>query len=160
MKETDYNIALRTLHDYIEKNNCRKTPERETVLKTVYSFSRRFTFDDLEEKLSQATSFPICRSTVYNALRLFQKLGLMRCVRMDSRSYYDIILSRNACVQVCRVCGKTTFLDTQSAEEAIGNIKLKRFSRESLRITIDGICASCKAKLTKAENKKKNKSTI
>jgi len=154
MKQENYEIALNRLRDYISTSKRRNTPEREEVLKAAYSFDSRFTFNEIQDYLAENSEFLISGTTIYNCLKLFVELGFMRCVRQNSRSFYDIFLTVNSCRQICRICGKTTYLDSKKAAKLIAGIKLKRFTSETFTLTFDGICSTCKSKQTKAAKKK------
>lgn len=153
VKAENYEIALSRLREYISAGNRRNTPEREEVLRAAYSFDSRFTFNEIQDYLSEKSDFLISGGTIYNCLKLFVQLGFMRCVRSNSRSYYDISLTANTCKQVCRFCGKTTYLDSKKTAKLISEIKLKRFTCETFTLTFDGICSTCKSKQTKAAKK-------
>lgn len=157
MKEENINIALSHLREYISSSNRRNTPEREEVLKAAYAIETRFTFEDIDDYIRLNSPLIISHTTIYSALKLFVEQGFLRCTRQNSRSYYDISLTKSSCLQICRLCGKTTFLDSKKIEKLIDTIKLRRFTRENFTLTIDGICTSCKAKQTKAANKRINK---
>ncbi len=150
MKPENYEIALSRLREYISSGNRRNTPEREEVLRAAYSLDSRFTFNEIQDFLSENSEYLISSGTIYNCLKLFVQLGFMRCVRSNSRSYYDISLTANTCKQVCRFCGKTTYLDSKKAAKLISEIKLKRFTSETFTLTFDGICSTCKSMQTKA----------
>ena len=52
MKESVLTAVERILDNYLEMNNHRKTPERYTILKAIYSMNGHFTLEELNEKLS------------------------------------------------------------------------------------------------------------
>lgn len=153
MKAENYEIALSRLREYISSGNRRNTPEREEVLRAAYSQDSRFTFNEIQDYLADNSTYLISGTTIYNCLKLFVQLGFMRCVRQNSRSYYDISLTSNTCKQVCRFCGKTTYLDSKKVGKLIAEIKLKRFTSETFTLTFDGICSTCKSMQTKAAKK-------
>lgn len=153
MKAENFEIALSRLREYIASGNRRNTPEREEVLKAAYSQESRFTFNEIQEYIAENSKYVISSTTIYSSLKLFVDLGFMRCIRQSSRSYYDISLTANTCKQVCRYCGKTTYLDSKKVGKLIAGIKLKRFTSENFTLTFDGICSTCKSKLTKAAKK-------
>lgn len=161
MKQEHFEIALARLHDYIVSTKRRNTPEREEVLRAAYSFDSRFTFDDIRDFLAENSDYMISGTTIYNCLKLFVELGYMRCIRQNSRSYYDISLTADSCKQICRMCGKTTYLDSKKVSKLLEAIKLKRFTSEAFTLTFDGICSTCKSKQTKAAKKlmQKNQKT-
>ncbi|MCF0244988.1 MAG: transcriptional repressor [Bacteroidaceae bacterium] len=162
MKIESFNIALERLKEYISSNNRRNTPEREEVLRAAYSLDTRFTFSQIQEYIATHSEYNISNTTIYNSMKLFVELGFMRCVRQNSCSYYDISLTSNSCKQICRICGKTTYLDSKKVSRLIEGIKLRRFSSEAFTLTFDGICSTCKTKQTRAAHKrvKNNKKKV
>ena len=51
----DENVLERvktTLTNYLEENNCRKTPERYAILEAIYKMNGHFTLEELGEKLN------------------------------------------------------------------------------------------------------------
>ena len=50
MKENIIEAVERILDNYLEMNNHRKTPERYTILKAIYSIHGHFTLEELNEK--------------------------------------------------------------------------------------------------------------
>ena len=125
MKAENFEIALSRLREYIASGNRRNTPEREEVLKAAYSQESRFTFNEIQEYIAENSKYVISSTTIYSSLKLFVDLGFMRCIRQSSRSYYDISLTANTCKQVCRYCGKTTYLDYWMFD-ALGDVYAKK----------------------------------
>jgi len=148
------------LNNYLEQNNCRKTPERFAVLETVYGFSSYFSIQELGDKLVEK-NFPVSRATLYNTIKLLMKLRLVVSLRMDEGIRYKACFADNSCVQVCTVCGKVTDVKIPEMAGVFENIRLRRFRKENFSMHIYGVCSTCQAMLTRLKKKeeqiKKNK---
>ena len=105
MKTNSTETAKQILTNYLEVNNCRKTPERFAVLEAVYSFGAYFSMQDLKNKLAES-NFPVSTATLYNTIRLLLNLRLVLCVRLQYGIRYKACYADNRCYQVCTVCGK------------------------------------------------------
>ena len=68
MKESVISAVERLLDNYLEMNNHRKTPERYSILRAVYSIHGHFTIDELKARLDKEMDFPVSRATLYNTL--------------------------------------------------------------------------------------------
>ena len=64
MKDKKLVAVERILDNYLEMNNHRKTPERYTILKAIYSTNGHFTLEELNEKLSTDWNFPVRHSII------------------------------------------------------------------------------------------------
>ena len=76
-KKSMVSDAERILDNYLEMNHHRKTPERYTILRAVYSVHGHFTLEELSEKLVNDMNFHVSRATLYNTLNLFMELRLV-----------------------------------------------------------------------------------
>ena len=76
-KESVINAVERILDNYLEMNNHRKTLERYTILRAIYSTNGHFTLEELNEKLLREMNFHVSRATMYNTLNLFMELRLV-----------------------------------------------------------------------------------
>ena len=161
MKQSVYEAVERILNNYLEMNNHRKTPERYTILKAIYSTNGHFTVDELSEKLERDFNFPVSRSTLYNTLNLFLELRLVMRHRFQGSTKYEAFYDNNShCHQVCSMCGKVTEIKAPEVLEAIDNIRFKRFRKDGFSLYVYGICSSCQTKMTrrkKQETEKKDK---
>ena len=150
--------VMHILDNYLEKNNHRKTPERYTILKAVYTFEGHFTLDELGTKLTEDYKFPVSRATLYNTLNLFMELRLVTRHRFQGATKYEACYADDShCHQICTVCGKVTEVRAPEINSAIDKLKLKRFSKDGFTLYIYGICANCQAGITRHKNNKQDK---
>lgn len=145
--------VIQILNNYLEQNNCRKTPERFAILETVYGFNSYFSIQELGDKLLEKC-FPVSRATLYNTIKLLMRLRLVVSLRMPEGIRYKACRADNSCVQVCTVCGKVTEVRIPELAEVFDNARLRRFRKENFSMHIYGVCSTCQAMLTRLKRKK------
>jgi Fur family ferric uptake transcriptional regulator len=164
MKESVISAVERLLDNYLEMNNHRKTPERYSILRAIYSMNGHFTIDDLKARLAKDMDFPVSRATLYNTLNLFLSLRLVIRHRFQGSTKYEACYDNQShCHQICSVCGKVTEIKSPEIIAAVENLHLKRFRKDGFTLYIYGICSSCQLKMSKRKKttgkKSNNKNT-
>ncbi len=152
MKGNSYEAARQILDNYIEQNNCRRTPERFAILEAVYGFASYFSIQELSDRLEKM-NFPVSRATLYNTIKLLLALRLVVCQRLYDGMRYKACYGDNRCVQVCTVCGKVKEVKAQELYDVFDSLHLKRFRKESFSAYIYGTCSTCQAMLTRLKKK-------
>ena len=135
------------LHDAIEKlkqSGVRITPQRHAVLEFLIEAEIHPTADDIYKALEG--KFPnMSVATVYNNLRVFRELGLVRELTYgDSSSRFDWNTSKHYHV-ICESCGKTVDFHYPSLdeEESLAE-KVTGFDVSHHRMEVYGVCQECK----------------
>ena len=155
MKQSVYEAVERILNNYLEMNNHRKTPERYSILRAIYSINGHFTIDELKARLAKDMDFPVSRATLYNTLNLFMSLRLVIRHRFQGSTKYEACYDNQShCHQICSVCGKVTEIKSPEIIAAVESLQLKRFRKDGFTLYIYGICSACQLK-----SAKRNKST-
>ena len=150
MKESVIVAVERLLDNYLEMNNHRKTPERYTILRAIYSINGHFTLDELKARLAQEMDFPVSRATLYNTLNLFMSLRLVVRHRFQGTTKYEACYDNQShCHQICTMCGKVTEVKSPEIIAAVENMHLKRFRKDGFTLYVYGVCSTCQTKMTK-----------
>lgn len=83
--------SLPTVADISERlRNCGISPTRQRIwiAQTLFASERHLSAQELYQRVNRQTS--LCRATVYNALHLFVKRGLVRRIAVDiGCAFYD-----------------------------------------------------------------------
>ena len=152
MNERIIASAKQKLARFLEKNNHRNTPERYAILDAVYSFKGHFTFDELNEKLSEDCHFPVSRATLYNTLRLFLELRLIVRHKFQTSTKYEAYWDDdNHCHLICTVCGKVTEIKSPEITSAVRHLPMDNFHRDGYSLYIYGICADCQKEVQQTD---------
>jgi len=150
MKESVIVAVERLLDNYLEMNNHRKTPERYTILRAIYSMNGHFTLEELKARLAQEMDFPVSRATLYNTLNLFMSLRLVVRHRFQGTTKYEACYDNQShCHQICTICGKVTEVKSPEIIAAVENMHLKRFRKDGFTLYVYGVCSSCQTKMKK-----------
>jgi Fur family ferric uptake transcriptional regulator len=150
MKESVIAAAERLLDNYLEMNNHRKTPERYSILRAIYSINGHFTLEELKARLTQEMDFPVSRATLYNTLNLFMSLRLVVRHRFQGSTKYEACYDNQShCHQICTMCGKVTEVKSPEIIAAVENMHLKRFRKDGFTLYVYGVCSTCQTKMTK-----------
>ncbi len=161
MKDNVKERVREILDSYLETVDHRKTPERYAILDAVYSIGGHFSLEDLGVKLEEEYKFRVSRATLYNTMRLFIELRLVIRHRFQGGTKYEACYDNaNHCHQICTNCGKVTEITSPEINDAINNMKLKRFRKDGFTLYIYGVCSACQSKLTRkrmAEQKERIK---
>lgn len=158
MKDKKLVAVERILDNYLEMNNHRKTPERYTILKAIYSTNGHFTLEELNEKLSTEWNFPVSRATLYNTLNLFLSLRLVARHRFQGSTKYEACYDNNShCHQICTMCGKVIEVKSPEIDLAVENMHLRRFRKDGFTLYVYGVCSTCQTLMTKRKKKESEK---
>ena len=159
MKASRLEAVERILDNYLEMNNHRKTPERYTILKAIYSINGHFTLEELNDKLTKELGFPVARATLYNTINLFLEVRLVTRHRFHGATKYEACYDNDShCHQICTMCGKVTEVKSVEIKEAVENMHLKRFRKDGFTLYVYGVCSTCQTMITKRKKQEKEKS--
>ena len=141
-----YRHAYQLLCDYIERNQLRHTAERMTILASVCTL-QRFSVDDLRYSL---TGITISRATVYNALTMMEKAGIVHRLEKDfgkRAAQYEILFIQHSSVKIiCRNCGRISEVKDSTIQRMLEDKSFTNFTQERFSLYIYGHCKICRRK--------------
>jgi Fur family ferric uptake transcriptional regulator len=74
--ENKNETVKKVLNNYLEENNCRKTPERYAILEQICSTEEPFNIKDLYDIMKN--SYRVSQATIYNTVRILLECGIIR----------------------------------------------------------------------------------
>ena len=87
-------IAYEQLANFLKKKSQRKTPERFNILQKIVSFNGAFQVRTLHEELKKE-KYLLSKATIYNAIHLFEKAGLVECKWYGNKKLYELTIPAN-----------------------------------------------------------------
>ena len=140
MSETELRDAIGQL----KESGVRITPQRHAVLEYLLQAEIHPTADDIYKALEG--KFPnMSVATVYNNLRVFREIGLVRELTYgDSSSRFDYNTSEHYHI-ICDACGKIVDFHYPRLDEVESLAeKVTGFDVSHHRMEIYGVCSNCK----------------
>ncbi|GGD20578.1 peroxide operon regulator [Pontibacillus salipaludis] len=137
---------LREALDTLKDSGVRITPQRHAVLEFLIDSMSHPTADDIYKALE--SKFPnMSVATVYNNLRVFREIGLVRELTYgDSSSRFDCNTSEHYHA-ICNNCGKIVDFHYPSLDEVESLAEqVTGFDVSNHRMEVYGICEECKSK--------------
>ncbi|KGP89808.1 Fur family transcriptional regulator [Pontibacillus chungwhensis BH030062] len=137
---------LREALDTLKDSGVRITPQRHAVLEFLIDSMSHPTADDIYKALEN--KFPnMSVATVYNNLRVFREIGLVRELTYgDSSSRFDCNTSEHYHA-ICNNCGKIVDFHYPSLDEVESLAEqVTGFDVSNHRMEVYGICEECKSK--------------
>ena len=144
--EDTYRKALEQLSAYMSERPMRRTQEREMILQKVCAL-RRFSVDQLRGSL---TELLISRATIYNALSVFEKAGIIH--RLDKEfgvraGQYELVQSDASHIQViCQRCGRVSEVHDTTVLRLLADKRFTNFVPKRFSLYLYGTCKVCRRK--------------
>ncbi|MEQ6378541.1 peroxide-responsive transcriptional repressor PerR [Bacillaceae bacterium S4-13-58] len=138
-------LRMKDALDVLKDSGVRITPQRHAVLEFLANSMTHPTADDIYKALEG--KFPnMSVATVYNNLRVFREIGLVKELTYgDSSSRFDFNTSEHYHI-ICDECGKIVDFHYPSLEEVESLAEqVTGFEVRDHRLEIYGTCASCKS---------------
>ncbi|MBU8908851.1 peroxide-responsive transcriptional repressor PerR [Desertibacillus haloalkaliphilus] len=137
------NHRLQEAIDSLKSTRVRMTPQRHAILEYLFESMTHPTADDIYKALEG--KFPnMSVATVYNNLRVFKEVGLVKELTYgDASSRFDCVTTDHYHV-ICQECGKIVDFhypgldEVETLAEHVTGFKVK-----SHRMEIYGVCPEC-----------------
>jgi Fur family ferric uptake transcriptional regulator len=136
---------LEIFQDYIRQRGLRRTPEREVILKEVFSVHEHFDVEELYLRLRQK-GIKVSKASIYRALRLFLDCGLVREVDYtDGHWHYEHIYGHGDHNHLrCLGCGEIIEFKTPDLSRLEEQLSQKYgYSIISHQWEVKGYCRGC-----------------
>jgi Fur family ferric uptake transcriptional regulator len=138
---------MEVLREYIRRHGLRFTPEREAIVKEVFSRHDHFTVDELY--LSLRGKRPISRASLYRAVPLLIDAGLISEVFQDSGQtrYEHTFGHAHHCHLRCRSCGAVIEFHEPLLSEVEARVSGEHgYAPGGHRLEVLGTCPACQKK--------------
>ena len=121
------------MREYLEAHDLKETYTRNIVLEYVYQLDKPFDADSVYKRLREAEGKQISRSTVYSAIDLLCRCGiLIHLTRNLGANYILAWRCRGYALVLCSECGKLNQY-----------VKPPRFSPTQAVMVVFGECKEC-----------------
>lgn len=138
------NHGLSEAIDALKSTRVRMTPQRHAILEFLYESQTHPTADEIYKALEGR--FPnMSVATVYNNLRVFKEVGIVKELSYgDASSRFDCVTSNHYHV-ICNDCGKIVDFHYPGLDEVETLAEhVTGFQVDNHRMEIYGTCPSCK----------------
>lgn len=138
-----HDLEQRVLSEYLEKNQLKRTRQREVILEAFLDRGGHISSEELHHVIREDNP-RVGYTTVYRTMKLLVEAGLA-----DERHFDDGLARYESSSQhhdhlVCTGCGKIVEFESEEIETAQHDIaKEKGFTLERHRHELYGKCSSC-----------------
>jgi|GEM_PF-608300 putative ferric uptake transcriptional regulator len=132
------------MRKYLEAHDLKETYTRNIVLEYVYQLEKPFDADSVYKKLREAEGKQISRSTVYSAIDLLCRCGiLIHLTRNLGANYILAWRCRGYALVLCSECGKLNLFRQENLSKQMQYVKPPRFSPTQAVMVVFGECKEC-----------------
>jgi Fur family ferric uptake transcriptional regulator len=139
---------IEVFRDFVRKKGLRNTPERETIIKEIFSIHDHFDVDALHSRLKKKGK-KVSKPSIYRLIPYLLESGLVREAYFeDGHLYYEQIYGHeHHCHLRCLKCGRTIEFKEESLKKLEKKLADKyRFHVEGHKLEVYGHCPKCKVK--------------
>ncbi|MFC1729266.1 Fur family transcriptional regulator [candidate division KSB1 bacterium] len=133
---------------YLHTKGLRYTPERDVIIREIFSNANHFDADELYLKLMTYNN-NVSRATVYRCLNLLESCDLVNKTSFGERHYhYEHTYKRKHHDHlVCKKCGKIVEFTDLTIEQRQKDVCSRyKFILTDHKLQIFGICPDCQKK--------------
>lgn len=134
--------AHERLSEFLTLNEMRQTPERFAILESVWKMKRQFAASDLMRRLEEE-GFHVSRSTVYQALELLCRCGLLSLLPLEPSETRYAVARPGFLHLVCTSCGKIREEKDPTVTAHFKGRKFEAFTPAYFSTAVYGVCSVC-----------------
>ena len=143
-----YALALEKLNGYLAKHNCRKTQERETVLRAVCEMKGNFNLDELYRQMEESDGIKVSRATLFNNMETLHRAAIVLKLYTSKCARYELQLSIAPCIYIyCEQCEKLQKLHKPDIAQHLRNIRCQQLNISQTVLCLSGTCKKCERAL-------------
>ncbi|SJZ79674.1 Fur family transcriptional regulator [Garciella nitratireducens] len=136
----------------LEKSGYKFTMSRRIVLKTILDSKTHLNVKEIYNKIKE---YNIGIATVYRALKIFNEVGIVKEININSRNYYEMKIFSGKPLHIHFKCFKcNNIMDIDSQNINFDYLKLNKKVEEKNNIVIydsdimfEGLCSKCREEL-------------
>jgi Fur family ferric uptake transcriptional regulator len=138
----------RKFGDFLKSRGLKFTPQRRSILRSVFSIHEHFDVESLYQRLRK-TGEKISLATLYRMIPLLVESGMIKeALRREGNVTYEHVYGhKHHDHLVCVVCGRAIEFFDEELERRKGEV-CERYGFEPAehRLTITGVCSECRGK--------------
>lgn len=143
-----YSLAIEKLNEYLARHNCRKTPEREAVLRFVCEMKGNFDLDELGRQMEKGNGLRVSRATLFNNMETLRKAGLVLKLYTSKCARYELHMSKKPCIYIhCENCDRLQRLHKPEITQHLRNIRCQQLVLSQTVLYLSGTCKNCERAL-------------
>jgi len=139
---------IEVFREFIRKKGLRNTPERETIIKEIFSTHDHFDVDELYLRLRNRKK-KISKPSIYRLIPYLLESGLIQEAYFeDGHLHYEHIYGHeHHCHLRCVKCGKTIEFQENALKQLEKKLAEKYdFGVQGHKLEVFGCCPECKAR--------------
>jgi Fur family ferric uptake transcriptional regulator len=140
---------IEIFRQFVRSKGLRNTPERETIIREIFSTPEHFDVEELYLRLKRKKK-KISKPSIYRLIPLLLETGLIQEAYFeDGHLHYEHIHGRqHHCHLRCMNCGNTIEFTEPSVDKLEGKLAKKYgFAIEGHKLEVFGYCPRCKGSM-------------
>ncbi len=136
---------IEIFRQFVRSKGLRNTPERETIIREIFSTPEHFDVDELYLRLAEKKK-KISKPAIYRLIPLLLEAGLIQEAYFEEgHLHYEHILGRQRhCHLRCLNCGETIEFTEALLQKLEGKLaKQYGFAVEGHKLEVLGYCPNC-----------------